>query len=204
MRTKAATLAATLVVSALMCGCGGGNATFGGGGGGTPPAAPTISTSTQNGVQGGAVIVTLSAAAGSAIFYTVDGSAHVHRRSSTRRRFWWRQISRSMRLPYPAGPHAQAQHGHEPEFHAQHCLGNAGVERRVHTLPAHRRSPIRTIWTYDTGNGGCGNNELEDYCAWGSTTSPCSRRIPVSSWERTVICISWRSSLRPGSTRRRG
>jgi beta-glucanase (GH16 family) len=28
-------------------------------------------------------------------------------------------------------------------------------------------------WTYDTGNSGFGNQELENYCAWGSNASPC-------------------------------
>jgi beta-glucanase (GH16 family) len=38
--------------------------------------------------------------------------------------------------------------------------------------------PDPTIWTYDTGSGGWGNNELEDYCAWGDNTAPCSTASP--------------------------
>jgi len=33
-------------------------------------------------------------------------------------------------------------------------------------------------WTYDTGGGGWGNNELETYCAPTSNTSPCSTSSP--------------------------
>ena len=33
-------------------------------------------------------------------------------------------------------------------------------------------------WTYDTGAGGWGNNELETYCAPTSNTSPCSTSTP--------------------------
>jgi beta-glucanase (GH16 family) len=33
-------------------------------------------------------------------------------------------------------------------------------------------------WTYDTGGGGWGNNELESYCAWGSKTAPCDVANP--------------------------
>ena len=33
-------------------------------------------------------------------------------------------------------------------------------------------------WTYDTGGGGWGNNELETYCAPTSNTSPCSSSTP--------------------------
>ncbi|MGA9708131.1 MAG: family 16 glycosylhydrolase, partial [Candidatus Sulfotelmatobacter sp.] len=38
--------------------------------------------------------------------------------------------------------------------------------------------PNPAIWTYDTGNSGFGNDELENYCAWGSNTSPCSTANP--------------------------
>jgi beta-glucanase (GH16 family) len=38
--------------------------------------------------------------------------------------------------------------------------------------------PNNAIWTYDTGNRGFGNSELENYCAWGSNTSPCSTANP--------------------------
>ena len=38
--------------------------------------------------------------------------------------------------------------------------------------------PDPTIWTYDTGNSGFGNNELETDCAWESSTSPCSTSSP--------------------------
>jgi beta-glucanase (GH16 family) len=40
-------------------------------------------------------------------------------------------------------------------------------------------SPISsTNWTYDTGGGGWGNNELEVYCAPTSNTSPCNSSMP--------------------------
>ena len=38
--------------------------------------------------------------------------------------------------------------------------------------------PDPTVWTYDTGTNCCGNNELEDYCAWGSSSAPCSTTNP--------------------------
>jgi beta-glucanase (GH16 family) len=34
------------------------------------------------------------------------------------------------------------------------------------------------VWTYDTGDSGFGNNELEDYCAWNSSVSPCNPAAP--------------------------
>lgn len=38
--------------------------------------------------------------------------------------------------------------------------------------------PNPKVWTYDTGNSGFGNHELENYCAWGSTQSPCNTESP--------------------------
>ena len=38
--------------------------------------------------------------------------------------------------------------------------------------------PNPMVWTYDTGDSGFGNNELETYCAWGSNTAPCSTASP--------------------------
>jgi beta-glucanase (GH16 family) len=40
------------------------------------------------------------------------------------------------------------------------------------------QQPDPDIWTYETGSGGFGNHELETYCAWASTTSPCDPAHP--------------------------
>lgn len=39
-------------------------------------------------------------------------------------------------------------------------------------------APNRLNWTYDTGAGGWGNSELETYCAYGSSTTPCDPKNP--------------------------
>src|SRR5580704_4146576 len=38
--------------------------------------------------------------------------------------------------------------------------------------------PDSKVWKYDTGDSGFGNHELETYCAWGSSASPCSTANP--------------------------
>jgi beta-glucanase (GH16 family) len=38
--------------------------------------------------------------------------------------------------------------------------------------------PNPATWTYDVGTNCCGNNELETYCAWASTTGPCNPASP--------------------------
>src|SRR5947207_6943491 len=68
-----AALAAVLILSTLLHGCGGGGETNGGGGGGgNLVAAPAIATKVA---QNGAVIVSLSSTTmGAIMYYTVDGS----------------------------------------------------------------------------------------------------------------------------------
>jgi beta-glucanase (GH16 family) len=39
-------------------------------------------------------------------------------------------------------------------------------------------APSSLNWIYDTGAGGWGNNELETYCAYGSSTAPCDPNNP--------------------------
>jgi len=174
MRVRVVMLTAVFLSSALMCGCGGGTATFGGGG--NPPAAPTISTTPA---QNGAVIVSLAAAAGTVINYTVDGST-----------------------PTPASQQYQAPFLVASNLTVEAiAVSGASATLQVSTVASQSFSanipsntlvwsdefanttgapaqPDPTIWTYDTGNSGFGNNELETYCAWGSSTSPCSTANP--------------------------
>ena len=39
-------------------------------------------------------------------------------------------------------------------------------------------APNASVWAYDVGATGWGNSELEDYCAWGSSLTPCSSSNP--------------------------
>jgi beta-glucanase (GH16 family) len=178
MRTGATNPAVILLSTAMMCGCGGGNAGNSvRGGGGNPPAAPTISaTAAQN---GGVIVSLASATSGAVIFYTLDGST-----------------------PTPSSQQYQA-----PFLVASNLTINAiaiagssslltvsTVTSQTFTLNIPSGTlvwsdeftnstgaiaqPNPEVWTYDTGNSGFGNGELENYCAWGSSTSPCSTANP--------------------------
>jgi beta-glucanase (GH16 family) len=41
-----------------------------------------------------------------------------------------------------------------------------------------KEEPNPTVWGYDTGGSGWGNAELEDYCRWNSSNSPCDSADP--------------------------
>jgi len=48
-------------------------------------------------------------------------------------------------------------------------------------------------WTYDLGDGGFGNQELEDYCAPGSAKAPCDPKVPNAAMDgrgRLVIAAA--------------
>jgi beta-glucanase (GH16 family) len=48
-------------------------------------------------------------------------------------------------------------------------------------------APNSEVWNYDTGGGGWGNGELENYCAWGSNASPCSASAPNAFVDTTGL-----------------
>jgi len=52
------------------------------------------------------------------------------------------------------------------------------VERRVQQLHQRQRPAQSTHLDDDTGAGGWGNGELDDYCAWDSSVSPCDPKNP--------------------------
>lgn len=41
-----------------------------------------------------------------------------------------------------------------------------------------KAQPDPKVWSYDTGHSGFGNHELEHYCPWGSSDTPCSTAEP--------------------------
>ena len=166
-----AVLFAVLISGVLTWRCGDGRSSTGGGRNSVGP--PTVSTKAG---QNGAVIVSLSSTrAGAAIYYTVDGSM----------------------------PSASAQQYQAPFLVASNLTLNAiaiaaGTTSRVTrqifsaNIPPETlvwsdefsnstgviAQPDPTIWTYDTGSSGFGNNELETYCAWRSSSPPCSTKNP--------------------------
>jgi beta-glucanase (GH16 family) len=165
-----ARLAVILWLCALMAACGGSNGQKVGGG--TVPPPVISSTSAQN----GAVIVSLAPGQpDSQIHYTTDGSTPMSSSQFYQGPFLVASnltvkafdtldlatsdvVSQSFSPNIPSGTLVWSD-----EF-----TNNTGANVQ----------PDPAVWTYDTGNSGFGNQELEDYCAWNSSTSACDPANP--------------------------
>ncbi len=163
-----------LLIAATNCG-GGSGGDMGGGRTVSPQVAtPTITTSAA---QSGAQIVTLATAtSGASIYYTLDGTTPT---SSSTQYFAPFLLTSNVTLKAIG-----VLSGDTNSSVASQSVGSnvpSGVlvwsDEFANTTGTNAQ-PNPAIWTYDTGNSGFGNSELETYCAWGSTTSPCDATNP--------------------------
>lgn len=159
---------AAILISALLHGCPKSKSS-GGNGGGTLTAAPAVS---DRAALNGALVVSLSSATpGAAIYYTVDGSTP-------------KAASQQYRAPFLVASNltlkAIAIAGGSPStiisqiFSPNIPSGTLVWSEEFNNSSGAPAQPDPNLWTYDTGNSGFGNKELETYCAWGSNTPPCS------------------------------
>jgi beta-glucanase (GH16 family) len=179
-RNKLASRGAILV-ALLLCltACGGG------GGGTACPAAgcgpivaqaatPTIATAAA---QNGAVIITLADTTPSAsIYFTIDGSTPT---SSSPQYLAPILAASNFTLKAIATATGYTNSAVATEAFAPNIASGTVVWSDEFTNSgASNAEPNPANWTYDTGYQCCGNNEQENYCAWGSSTSPCSPSNP--------------------------
>ena len=171
-----AILPALLLFSALLHGCGGSNGGSNGGNGGggaNSTAAPAVTTKAS---QNGAVIVSLgSTTAGAAIYYTVDGSSPSASSQQYQAPFL---VSSNLTLKAIATAGGTSSTVTSQAFSPNIASGTLVWSDEFSNSTGVPAQPDPTVWTYDTGNGGFGNQELETYCAWGSSTAPCSTANP--------------------------
>lgn len=163
-------LLTVLVLAASLDACGGGYSSGGsGGGGGSQTAAPAVATKAA---QHGAVIVSLSSAtAGATIYYTVDGTTPSASSQQYQAPFLvWANLTVKA-IAIAAGTSSTVT----SQVFSPNIPSGTLVWSDEFTAAG---QPDPTVWTYDTGNGGFGNSELETYCAWGSNVSPCNANTP--------------------------
>jgi len=149
------------------------------GGGGTPGtvqnqvAAPTISTKAA---QSGAVIVSLASDAnGAPIYYTVDGSTPTTTSQQYQAPFL---VASNLAVKAIAVMNGASSTVTSQAFSPNIPSGTLVWSDEFSNSTGANAQPDPTVWTYDTGNSGFGNHELETYCAWGSSSTPCSTTSP--------------------------
>jgi beta-glucanase (GH16 family) len=163
-----------LLGAAVVCGCGGGTTVSGGPTPAPPAVAPTVTTAAA---QNGAVIVTLATTtSGATIYYTVDGSTPTASSQIYQAPFL---VASNLTVKAISEVGSGAASGVTSQAFAPNIpTGTLVWSDEFTNSTGANAEPNPTVWTYDTGNSGFGNHELENYCAWGSNTAPCSTASP--------------------------
>ena len=143
----------------------------------SPPSAaaaePVFSTATA---QNGAVIVAISASKEAAVHYTIDGSTPT---ASSPTYQCPMLISTKLTINAIAtAPGATSSAVVSWTTSATVEPGALVWSDEFTNDTGSSAQPNPAVWTYDSGASGWGNQELEDYCAWGSTASPCNPARP--------------------------
>ena len=165
-----------LLSGAMLCGCSSGSSNSGT----TPPptqtatATPTIATTSA---QNAAVIVTLAdTTSGAKIYYTLDGTTPTTSSQIYQAPFL---VASNLTVKAIAAASGDANSSIASQsFSANIASGTLVWSDEFSNSGSTPAQPNASTWTYDVGTNCCGNNELETYCAWGSTTAPCDSGNP--------------------------
>jgi beta-glucanase (GH16 family) len=158
----------------FVAGCGGSGSTTGTTTQATPAATPTITTANA---QNDAVMVSLATTtSGATIYYTTDSSTPTTVSQVYEGPFLVASNLTVNAIAVAAGDtnSSVATKAFAPNI----ASGTLVWSDEFSNSTGSNAEPNAQVWAYDTGNSGFGNSELENYCAWGSNTSPCDTANP--------------------------
>jgi len=112
---------------------------------------------------------------GALIYYTVDGSTPTASSQQYQAPFL---VARNLTVNAIAIAGVTASSVTTQAFSPNLASGTLVWSDEFSNSTGSMAQPDPAIWTYDTGNSGFGNQELETYCGWGSSTAPCSTASP--------------------------
>jgi len=162
-----------LLILGFLCGCGGSGAPNPV----TPQTQVTAPAVSAKDAQNGAKIVSLTTTtAGATIHYTVDGSAPAA--SSPIYQAPFLVFSNAKVNAYATLSGDKDSSVTSQAFTLNIPAGTLVWSDEFTNTSGSNQQPDPTVWGYDTGNSGFGNHELENYCAWGSTSAPCDPAHP--------------------------
>ncbi|HUB28906.1 MAG TPA: chitobiase/beta-hexosaminidase C-terminal domain-containing protein [Terracidiphilus sp.] len=167
-------IAPWLLANVLLCACGGKGPTFTPSSApGSQPAPPTFFTANA---QNGAEILTIESSSSAAtIYYTTDGSNPTTASQIYQAPFLVDSNLTVNAIAVAAGVSSRVN---SSAFAPNIPSGTLVWSDEFNNATGANTPPNPNTWTYDTGNGGFGNHELETYCASGSSTAPCSTLSP--------------------------
>jgi beta-glucanase (GH16 family) len=157
-------------------GCGGSSSSSG-----SSTAVPVAQTATPaittTAALNGAQIVSLTdSTSGAAIYYTVDGSTPT---TTSPKYLAPSLIASNVTLNVMAiAPGSTASNIATQSFSPNLASGTLVWSDEFTNGTSGIAAPNAAVWSYDAGATGWGNSELEDYCASGSSASPCSTGNP--------------------------
>lgn len=127
--------------------------------------------------QNGAVIVKIEdASAGATIYYTLDGTTPTTSSQRYEAPFLVASNLTVKAIAVASGEPTSSMTS--KSFAINIPSGTLVWSDDFNNATGGKLQPDPKVWTYDTGNSGFGNHELETYCAWGQNEAPCSAASP--------------------------